>query len=327
MPWASSFINRNRETGKTLSYTGLIILLLIAPLFIGSYYIHLAILVFIYVILTSSLRTIYISGQLSLGHAAFMGIGAYTSAILAKQLGWTPWGTIPIGGLAAMIAAILIGYPFSRLRAIYFSMGSLFLGIMIIALIGVFPKLTGHYTGLVGISPLFGFSKVPYYYFFLVLTFLTLLVLYRIEHSRTGMTLKAVAQSHLAASSIGINEGAARILALGVGCFFAGIAGAGYAHYTTFLSPPTFGLMPSIYLLIYLLVGGTASFAGPIIGATVLFLIPHIMGGLKGFAPFVLAGTLIVVIFLIPQGIVSLPEQIKSWIIKLYEQRVPKNAS
>jgi len=324
--WRSFFINRKKEPAKTAGYMGLIIFLFLAPLFIGSYRIHLAILVFMYVILTSSLRTIYISGQLSLGHAAFMGVGAYTSAIVAKQLGWTPWGTMPIGGLAAMITALLIGYPFSRLRAIYFSMGSLFLGIMITALIGVFPKLTGHYTGLVGIPHLFGSSKAAYYYFFLVLTFLTLFVLYRIEHSRVGMTLMAVAQSHLAASSIGINEGAARILALGIGCFFAGIAGAGYAHYTTFLSPPTFSLMPSIYLLIYLLVGGKGSFAGPIVGATVLFLIPPLMGALKGFAPFVLAGTLILVIFLLPQGIVSLPDQTKSWIRKLREEKVDKNA-
>jgi branched-chain amino acid transport system permease protein len=106
------------------SYAGLIILLFLAPLFMVSYYIHLAILVLMYIILTSSLRTIYISGQLSLGHAAFAGIGAYTSAILAMRLDWTPWGTILLGGLAAMIAGILIGFPFSRLRAIYFSMAS-----------------------------------------------------------------------------------------------------------------------------------------------------------------------------------------------------------
>ena len=328
-----------RELGKTLSYTGLIFLLFLGPLFMGSYYIHLAILVLMYIILTSSLRTIYISGQLSLGHAAFMGIGAYTSAILALRLGWTPWGTIPLGGLAAMTVAVLIGYPFSRLRAIYFSMASLFFGSMITALVRVFPELTAPEAILTGIPHLdaitipgllhidFAASRVPYYYFFLVLTLLTLLVLYRIEQSRIGMTSKAVAQSHLAASSIGINEGGARILALAIGCFFAGIAGAGYAHYTTFISPATFDLMPSIYLVIYLLVGGRGSFAGPIVGAAVLFLIPFIMGGFKGYAPFFLAGALIVVIFLIPQGIVSLPDQTKSWIRKLRERRVPESDS
>lgn len=302
-------------------------LLFLGPLFMEKYHIHLAILVMVYIILTSSLRTIYISGQLSLGHAAFMGIGAYTSAILAGRLGWSPWITIPMGGLAAMIAAIVIGYPFSGLRAIYFSMGSLFLGIMITALIGLAPELTGHYTGLFGFPRLFGFSKVPYYYFFLVLTLLTLLFLYRIERSRIGMTLMAVAQSHIAGSSIGINEGAIRILALAIGCFFAGIAGASYAHYMAFISPPTFALMPSIYLLIYLLVGGTKRFAGPVVGAAVLFLIPHVMGGLKGYAPFVLSGVLIVVIFLMPEGLVSVPEKVALWLKKSLDRSEVKNDS
>ena len=316
-----------RDQVRTFSIIGLIILLFLAPLFLESYYIHLAALVFVYIILTSSLRILYISGQLSLGHAAFMGIGAYTSAILAKNFGWTPWGTMPIGGLAAMITGILIGFPFSRLRAIYFSMASLFFGIMITSLVGLAPELTGYSTGLPGIPRLFGYSKVPYYYFFLILTTLILLVLYRIEHSRIGMTFKAVAQSHLAASSRGINEAGARILALGIGGFFAGIAGAGYAHYAGFIAPANFGLMPSIFLVVYLLAGGTGSFAGPIVGAFILYLIPYIMGALKGYAPFVLAGVLTVVLFLMPQGIVSLPNQTKSWTRKLREGRISQNAS
>jgi branched-chain amino acid transport system permease protein len=316
-----------KKAVKMASYAFFIILLCLAPLFMGSYHIHLAILVLIYIILTSSLRTIYISGQLSLGHAAFVGIGAYTSAILAMRLDWMPWGTILLGGLAAMVAGILIGLPFSRLRAMYFTMASLFLGIMITSLIAVFPELTQSYTGLMSIPRLFGFPKEPYYYFFLVLALVTLLVLFRIEHSRVGMTFKAVAQSHLAAASIGISETRIRILALGIGCFFAGIAGAGYAHYSTFIAPTDFALMPSIYLLVYLIVGGTGSFAGPIVGAIVLVLIPYLMGGFKGFAPFFLAGALIIVIFLIPQGLISLPSRTKLWISKLREGRVSKSAS
>lgn len=117
-----------RKPVKGISFAALIILLFLAPLLLRGYYIHLANLVMIYVLLTASLRTIYISGQLSLSQAAFMGIGAYVSAILAKHLGWTPWCTIPIGGITAMTAGILIGFPFSRLRAIYFSMPASFSG-------------------------------------------------------------------------------------------------------------------------------------------------------------------------------------------------------
>jgi branched-chain amino acid transport system permease protein len=258
-----------------------------------------------------------------------MGIGAYISAILALNMGWTPWITIPLGGLAAMITAGIIGFSFSRLRTIYFSMASLFLGVMITKLVGVFPKLTGDMTGLMSIPGLnevtifsllqinFAASRIPYYYYFLILSLLTLLILYRVEHSRIGLTLKAVAQSHLAASSIGINERAVRILALAIGCFFAGIAGASYAHYVTFISPSTFGLMPSIYLIVYLIVGGTGNFVGPIVGTTVLYLIPHLMSELKGFAPFVLGGVLILSVFLLPQGMVSLLDRITLWLNKI----------
>jgi branched-chain amino acid transport system permease protein len=304
------------ELVKGGSLVGLIILLFLAPLYLSFYHLHLANLVLVYILLTSSLRTIYISGQLSLGHAAFMGIGAYTSAILAKHAGWSPWLTIPLGGFSAMVAGILIGLPFSRLRAIYFSMASLFLGIMITALTGVFPELTGYLSGMPGIPRLLGYSKVPYFYFFLILTLLSLVVLYRIEHSRIGMTFMSVAQSHLAASSRGIDEAGARIRALGIGCFFAGLAGAGYAHYNTFIAPSNFSLMPSIFLVVYLLVGGTGSFAGPVVGAFVFYLIPYVMGGLKGYTPFLLAGVLAIVIFLIPKGIVNLPDQITAWIKK-----------
>ena len=316
-----------KARARVFSLIGLVILLFLGPLFLENYYLHLAVLVFIYVMLTSSLRAIYISGQLSLGHAAFMAIGAYTSAMLAKHLGWTPWCTMPLGGIAALIGGVLIGFPFSRLRAIYFSMASLFFGMMVTTLVGLAPELTGHYTGLQAIPRLFGFTKVPYYYFFLVVTLLTLLILYRIEHSRIGMTFKSVSQSYLAASSRGINEAGIRILSLGIGTFFAGIAGAGYAHYAGFIAPATFGIMPSIFLVVYLLAGGKGSFAGPIVGAAILYLIPFVMREFQGYAPFFQAGVLVAVVFVIPEGMISLPSQTMSWIGKVREGRRRSYAS
>jgi branched-chain amino acid transport system permease protein len=302
-----------KANSKTFGVIALIVVLLFGPVFLESYYLHLAVLVFIYVMLTSSLRTIYISGQMSLGHAAFMGIGAYTSAILARTVHLSPWLAIPLGGVGAAVIAAGIGFPFSRVRAIYFSMASLFFGIMVTTSVGLAPGLTGSYTGLYGIPRLFGFSKVPYYYFFLLLMLLVLVILYRIEHSRIGMTFKSVSQSHLAASSRGINEAGMRILALTIGGFFAGLSGAGYAHYAGFIAPATFGVMPSIFLVVYLLAGGKESFAGPIIGAAILYLIPYVMGAFQGYAPFFQAAVLIIVIFLIPEGMISLPAQVRSW--------------
>lgn len=318
-------------TGKIesngIAYGILILVLFLLPAFLGAYYTHLAIIAFLYVILTSSLRTIYMTGQLSLGHAAFMGIGAYVSAILAKHLGWSPWCTIPIGALSSTAAALVVGFPFSRVRAIYFSMASLFFGALITALTGLFPNLTGYIGGLQSIPRLLGYAKTPYYYLYLILTLVSLLVLYRIEHSRVGMTFRCVAQSYLAASVRGIDEAGARIRVLCIGAFFAGLAGGCYAHYTTFISPSNFSILPSVFLVIYMLVGGTRSFAGPVLGAVILYFIPYAMGGLKEYAPFFLAGVLAVVVYLIPQGIVSLPDQIKSWIGKTVERRASRNAS
>lgn len=299
---------------RTFSIAGLIAILFAGPLMVGSYYLHLALLTFIHIILTSSLRTVYISGQLSLGHASFMAIGAYVSAILAKNLLLTPWLSIPLGGLAAALVGAAIGFPFSRLRAIYFSMASLFFGIMVTSAVGLAPKLTGSYTGLFGIPKLFGYDKTPYYYFFLVLMLLCLFIMRRIEYSRLGLTFKSVSQSYRAASSRGINEAGIRILSLSIGAFFAGIAGGGYAHYAGFIAPATFGVMPSILLFVYMLAGGKGSFAGPIVGTAILYLIPYVMGGFEGYAPFFQAAVLIAVVFFIPEGMVSLPGQVKSWV-------------
>jgi branched-chain amino acid transport system permease protein len=214
------------------------------------------------------LRTIFVSGQASIGHAAFMGMGAYTSAILSMRLGWTPWITILLGAIAAMVLAVMSGYLFSRLRAIYFSMVTAFFGVAFEALLRSWLSLTGGKAGMVGLPGMgvidlpglgeinFATSKIPYYYLFLLLTLFTLIVLYRIERSRTGMNWMAIAQSPLVASSIGISETKFRVLALAVGCF-AGLAGSVYPHYSGVLSPSSFSLMPSINLVIFLLFGGT----------------------------------------------------------------------
>jgi branched-chain amino acid transport system permease protein len=243
-----------------------------------------------------------------------MGIGAYSAAMLAKWLGWSPWLTIPLGGLISMGIGMLIGYPFARLRTLYYAMGSLFFGMGIIYVIWAGGSWTGGYSGLAGIPPLLpiGTSKVPYYYFFLGLAVVSLLALYRFEFSRIGINLKAIAQSYPVAASVGINEAWYRVLAVGVGCFFAGLAGAGYAHYTLILSGVTFSFMATLWLVMYVLIGGINSFIGPIIGTFILVLIPEFARDLKIYVPFISAVILLIVVFLMPKGLVSLPGIIRS---------------
>jgi len=295
----------------------------------NPYLMHVCILILTYVMATSSLRTIYISGQASVGHAAFMGIGGYTSALLSMRLGWTPWITILLGAVGATLVAVVTGYLFSRLRAIYFSMVTLFFGVAIEALMRSWVSLTGGRSGLVGFPGMgvlnipgvgtinFAASKVPYYYLLLFLALLTLLILYRIERSRTGMNWMAIAQSPLVASSIGISETKFRVLAFAVGCFFAGLAGSAYAHYNGVISSSSFSLMPSIYLVIYMLLGGMGHFAGPIIGVIVLVAIPELFRSLQEYAPFVFGGIMLLVIFLMPQGLAGLFDSLRPWFARV----------
>jgi branched-chain amino acid transport system permease protein len=333
-------VNVKNKLTKPIGLASLVILLFLLPLFIKQpYYLHIFIITLLYIIVVSSLRTIALSGQVSVGHAAFMGIGAYFSGVISKELGLTPWLTIPLGGLAAMAIAVLVGYPFTRVRAIYFSMVSLFGGMVIVSLIRVAEKWTGGGSGLTGIPPLSAINipgvinitflgqKVPYYYFTLLVALLSLLILYRIEHCRIGITWKAIAQSHVVASSVGINEAGFRVLAFAVGCFFVGIAGACYAHYNLVLSPDTFGFLPSIFLVMYMLVGGRGSFAGPIIGTAILVMAPELFRGLKEFTPFVLGAIMVIVVFLMPQGIAGLFEQAKSKFRQIRQREVPRSAA
>jgi branched-chain amino acid transport system permease protein len=309
------FIKDRKALVRPGVYVGLAVIVALLPLFFSSPYIlHILILTFIYTVATVSFRTIVISGQFPLGHAAFMGLGAYLSAMGAKWLGMSPWLTIPISALVTAGIGMLIGYPFSRLRTLYYAMGSLFFGIGIIQVIYAGGSWTGGYSGLTGIPALLtGIgSKVPYYYFFLGLALVSIAALYRIEFSRIGTNLKAIAQSHMVASSVGISEGGYRILAVGVGCFFVGLAGAGYAHYNMVLSCSSFNFMATLWLVMYVLIGGINSFGGPIIGTIILIIIPEYFRDLKMYSPFVTAVMLGIVVYLMPQGLVGLPGLIKS---------------
>ena len=266
-----SFLGQHKGV-TTIAILALLIGFLFALPALGLriYYMHILIGVFIWIIVASSLRVLDLSGQGSIGHAAFMAIGAYTSGILSKYLGWNPWITMLIGILATMIIAFLVAIPFTRVRGIYFTMVSLFFGIGVLAVNQVFTKYTGGYSGIGTIPMLFGYNKIPYYYFNLALMLICLGLMYRLEHSRIGLTWKAVKQSHSVASSIGINEAWQRILCFGVACTFSGIAGVAYTHYYALLTQETFSFGTSINVFVYMTVGGAGLFAGPIVGTSAL---------------------------------------------------------
>jgi branched-chain amino acid transport system permease protein len=317
-----------KATGRTRRERGVLSLLLLFVCILpfttdDPYWMHIFIITLIYIIVSASFRTVSISGQLPLAHAAFMGVGAYLAGMTSTLLGWPAWVTIPLGAFFAALVGALTAYPFARLRALYYALASLFLGMgMIYAVIA--PRTwTGGRTGLTGIPALFPDNRILFYYLCLALAVLSLLALYRFEHSRIGITLKAIAQSYMVAGSVGINELSYRILAVAVGCFFAGLAGATYAHYNTVLSYTSFNLAATLWIVIYVLVGGIGSFAGPIVGTVLLIVVPEIFRELKAFVPYVSAGILLLVVYLMPRGLVSLPDIVKSLIRNRSGRRLP----
>jgi branched-chain amino acid transport system permease protein len=288
------------------------------PIFIrnNEYFLHIYIICAVNIILANSLRAIAISGQMSIGQAGFMAIGAYTSAILASKLNFPIYGSLAMGGLASMAVAGFIGYPLSRLRTVYFVMVTMFLGEVIRLLIFEWRSVTGGSTGMMGIPrpgafSVFGVLHVDFagrfefcYLALAVLTFV-LVVLYRLERSQLGIALAGVGQEDTLASSVGINVAKHKVLIFCIGSFCTGLAGALYAHYMTVLNPDSFGTFASLYILVYVVVGGK-KFAGPVAGAILLTIIPEVASGLKEYQPFVFVLVLFLVIFLLPGGLSDL---------------------
>jgi branched-chain amino acid transport system permease protein len=326
-------MSKGAQLVKPASYTALILLLFSIPLFVkGAYPLHVLIMIGINIILTSSVRTIATTGQFSLAHPGFMAIGAYVSALLMMKLGLSFWATFLIGGMAAALIALLVGYPFVRVRRVYFAMLTLCTGVIIQYIIMEWRDLTHGTSGLLNIPPpnpivipgilnIAFDSKVPNYYLILVLALISLLFLYRIDSSRVGRTFLAIQQGDFVAGSVGINVPRFKVLAWCVGCFFAGIAGSFYSHYMKVLTPFSFGVLQSIYIVVYMTVGGRRRFSGAILGAFILTLIPEVFRGLQEYQPFVFVGILLIIIFFLPGGLVDLPKLIASLV------RKPKGAS
>ena len=254
-----------------------------------------------------------------------MAIGAYTSALLAMKLGYSTWITILMGGGAAAILALIVGYPFSRLKGIYFAMITLFLAQVIRLLLEQWKNLTGGTVGLLAIPSLNGIhilglnidftTRSHYYYFALVLTIIVLFILYIIEHSRVGIKFSALRQDNNLAESVGINTIQLMVINFVIGSFCAGLAGAFYVHYNHVITPSTFGFFFALYILIYMEEGGARKFVGPIIGAIILVALPEFLRVLKQYQPLIFAGILIVIIFFLPEGLVSLPQRFMRLII------------
>lgn len=248
-----------------------------------EYLLHILVLAGIYIILTLSLNLIVgYTGLPALGHAAFFCIGAYTSSLLALNVGLTPWLGLLTGACIAAFSGIIIGYPAVRLKGDYLALATFGLGVIIYSIAKNWVSLTRGPMGLPGIPgfSIFGFQLSEIWlYLILVSIFviITIFVIRRLVNSPFGRILRSVREDEMAAEALGKNTTKYKSLVFVVGAFFAGIAGSLYAHYITFIDPSSFTVLESITILLMVIFGGMGSISGSIAGATILVVLPELL--------------------------------------------------
>ena len=275
------------------------------------------------VLLVASYRLLTLTGEWSLGHVVIMGVGAYASAIYTKLFGvWVPASMILGAGTAALIAMGL-SYPLFRMKGFYFLIGSFAAGEIIRLLWKRFRDPFGGPKGLKGIDPMPDFSigvwdfdffePVSYYYFALAVVGLCLWVLWRIERSPVGLTFHAVHWQDKLAEAAGVNVRAYRTLAFVIASGFAGLAGALLAHYIGTINPQSFDVEQMVFVLTWAIVGGTATFYGPILGCVVLTILNEIVLREMGFEqmrPLIYGLLLIASVLFLPKGLESVVQRV-----------------
>jgi branched-chain amino acid transport system permease protein len=303
---------------KNWFYLLLLLFALLLPFLEPSRYIfQLIILSCIWSIATLSLNLILgYTGQASLAHGGFFGIGAYGVALMTVKGGLSFWLALPLAALIAALIGFLIGLPTLRTKGSYFAISTLCFGVIIYIVAGSWIEFTGGHTGLVGILrpspipfPLVGEiafrSQTAQYYLVLAFVLLTLWVMHRVVYSLQGYSFMAIRNNETLAEAVGINTFRNKLLSFVVANFFVALAGGLYAALMGSISPSATHYVLTFNFIIFLLLGGAATLAGPIIGA---FAIPFLIEYLQAIGHYrmVLFGALLIVVMVyFPRGLMG----------------------
>ncbi len=257
-------------------------------------------------ILGLSLYITLSAGLLSLANAGFMGIGAYTGAILTIHHHWPFWGALLAGGLVAALLALPLGLPVLRLRGVFLAIATIGFG-EVVRLFFVNWSYAGGALGIVGVP-----QKTKWWHIYLLLA-VSLFFFWRLRRSRMGYALEAIRQDEPAARTMGINTTFYKVVAFVIGAFIAGVAGSLQAHLRFIVDPSDYGFSRAVDILVYAVVGGMNIFIGPVLGAGLITILPEALRHLKplGIQPgpdrqLVSGIVLLLVILFLPRGLVSL---------------------
>jgi branched-chain amino acid transport system permease protein len=300
------------------------------PVFVQSpYWLHVFIMMWIYIIVTASLRFTITMGEWSFAHVPLMGMGGYASALLMMKLGLSFWTALPVAVLVTAVIATFIYWPCLPTTGTFFFFTSFAFGEVMRLCWARFKNPFGGQGGLVLIPapnpihiagfPIIEFGplhKIPYYYTALTLMLFSLLMLYLLEGSRLGRVAEAIKESNLLSQFVGIRVWRYKMVILVVGSAFAAIGGSIYAHYVTLLLPVDFYWGLGVYIIIYAVVGGTRRFSGPIVGVILFVLLRELLRPIVMYVPLVYGLILAATLTFLPEGLTSLPDRIMQWIEK-----------
>ena len=300
---------------KSLTKHGMIgVLILFAitfPLLIqNDYYIHMLTLSFIWAIAVYGINLLSgYTGYLSLAHAGFFAIGAYSLGLLTVKAGMNFWAALIGACLITCVIGFLVGLVALRTKEHFFAIYTLCVGYIIYLVIDKWESMTEGVRGLIGISapanigPISFETTVSQYYLILTFLILVILVMYRIVHSLTGKTYLAIRNSEDLAKTIGISTMKNKLTAFVLSCLFAGLAGALYASFVRFIGPDIGSTSIMFDLLMYLLVGGIGTLSGPLVGTLLLVILSQNLQFLQEYRMLIFGPLLTIIIIFYPRGI------------------------
>jgi branched-chain amino acid transport system permease protein len=312
---------------KMLSSIGLVALLVgafaLPQLVTVPYFMHLIILALIWVILAQGQNLIQgFVGYVSIAQAGFMGIGAYFSTLLSVKLGWSVWTTLWLTPLFTTLVSVLVGYPSLRVKGHYFAIVTLAYNMVIFTILLTYSSVTGGEAGISNVPrpPEFslmgwvvnfeGKSNTAYYTLVLLSALLATGLCAIILHSRVGRVLVAIRQNESLAEAMGVSTWRYKLFAFVVSAGLAGFAGALYAHYIGFLNPEPFGVDQSLNAILAVILGGSGTLAGPVVGAFAVTFLPEYLRIADSYRLVTYGFILVVATIFLPRGLVPVAQDL-----------------
>lgn len=286
-----------------------------APLVLNNYLIYLLSLIAIFSLVSLGLNLLTgFAGQISLGHAAFFGIGAYATGLLTQKLGLPFWLSLPLAGLITTAVGAIAAVPALRLKSLYLAIATLGFGVVVQKLLFEWRSLTGGGGGLelspTHIGPLALTSEIQMYYLILAVACLGTWAATNVSRLRTGRAMIMLRDSEIAAGTLGISVGRYKIIAFGLSAFYTAVAGGLYAYLVRYINPESFSINLSISFLSMIVIGGLGTVPGSLLGAVFYIAAPEIFRGVKDAPGLVFGLSLVLVMVFMPKGLWGFAERI-----------------